>query len=536
MHKPLALFPFSSTLVLDYLSRFDRVREFFQHDFHKWDEFANADKRIKNRRRHDLAKILRQQNQAFGCGKKTIENIERLAQPETRTVVTGQQTGLFGGPLYTIYKALTTIKLARKLQSDLKKAVVPVFYMVSEDHDFDEVRWAGVVDKKNRFQKLIYAKNFNPERTPISQIDINDTIFNSIESLNHYLIDTEFKAEILDQVKSCYQPGHSFSRAFACWISTLLHQYGVVLLDASDSRLKTLVLPVFERELKQQITFHSLSQSTKMLLQKGYHQQLDFVEKRPALFLLQQGRHSLEYKNGDLQELSQKKRFSIEELLQRPADLSAKAALRPIVQDFLLPTLSYVAGPGEIAYWAQLGKIYSSFDIPMPVVFPRAAFTLLETKTIRHLQRFDILPSEFIQHPDKISQTIRKDLVPPRLNKSLQNMRQHLNRDLQSLLESIEDIDPTLKSIADKAGNNMEKQINMIESKVQSAISGREKITDQQLLSLRQNLLPNDELQERELSSILFLCKYGTAWIDKVCNHIDLNAFNHKFVELVFND
>ncbi|MBD3384351.1 bacillithiol biosynthesis cysteine-adding enzyme BshC [candidate division KSB1 bacterium] len=535
MSNTLSRFPTSSSLVKDYINHFDRVKDFFNLDFrdpHKQQGIDN----IKDQPRKELAKILLDQNREFGSGKKTLANIERLAEPESRAVVTGQQVGLFGGPLYTFYKALTTLKLAKKLQTNCQRTVVPVFYMVSEDHDFDEVRWTGIIDKKNQYQKIIYAENFHPDRQPVSNIILDDSIEKTIESLDNQIMDTEFKTDILQTLKSQYRKGRSFSHAFACWFAHLLSDYGVILLDASDRRLKSLALPVFERELRQEITFGAISQNNKGLQQKGYHQQLDIMDKRPALFLLQQGRHSLEYRDGHLVELSKMKSFDIEELLDQPQKLSPKAALRPVVQDYLLPTIAYVAGPGEIAYWAQLKNVYREFEIHMPSVFPRADFTLLETKTLKHLKRFGIEPSSFIKDSQNIQQSILENLVPEELKKTIEKTQTHLEGDLKTLANIVKETDPTLQSVIDRAGKTIKNQINLIETKVQNAIANREKITKQQLASLQHNLLPDGDLQERKISAVQYLCKYGRRWIEKIYDHIDLDIFTHKFVELDFDE
>ncbi len=535
MFNALPRFPTSPSLVKDYINQFDRVKDFFNLDYRHLNKQWGIDN-IRDASRKKLAEILKDQNREFGSGEKTLANIDRLAEPKSRAVVTGQQAGLFGGPLYTFYKALTTIKLAKELESKSKRAIVPVFYMVSEDHDFDEVRWAGITDKKNQYQKIIYTENFHPQRQPVSQIRLDDNITKTIESLDDQIIDTEFKNDILKNLTTQYQKGRSFSQAFAGWFAHLFSDYGVILLDASDPRLKSLALPVFERELRQEITFHAISKSNEQLQQKGYHQQLDIMDKRPAVFLLQQGRHSLEIKNNKLVELSQMNAFDIEELLNQPQKLSPKAALRPIVQDYLLPTIAYVAGPGEIAYWAQLKNVYREFEIHMPVVFPRADFTLLETKTLKHLQRFEIDPPAFIKDSQHIRESILENLIPQKFQTSITKTQKHLEEDLKILSAVVTEIDPTLQSVIDKAGGTMKNQINLVETRVKNAIANREKITKQQLASLQHNLLPDGNLQERRINAVQYLCKYGRRWIEKIYDHIDLDTFNHKFVELDFDE
>ena len=185
---------------------------------------------------------------------------------------------------------------------------------------------------------------------------------------------------IIDLVKSYYKDGVGFHTAFSLWFQHLFKKYGIVIFDSSDPRAKKIVQPVFERELKEQITVNAIKQTNEQLLQNGYHVQIPILENRPSLFILENGRHSLEGDGKEYVNKHSNQKIAVEELINNPQKLSPKAPLRPIVEDTLFPTIAYVGGPGEISYWAQLKGVYEKFNLPMPIVFPRAAFLLLNQK------------------------------------------------------------------------------------------------------------------------------------------------------------
>ena len=387
---------------------------------------------------------------AFHCGPKTLENIQKLKNPDSLAVVTGQQVGLFGGPLYTFYKALTTIKLAEHLSAKLNLNVLPIFYLVSEDHDFEEVQWTGIVNRANQFEKLVYNSESENQRTPVSDIKLNDTIYELIRQLDNMLPDTEFKESVFKTLGECYHSGESFHTAFARWFSYLFAEYGIILLDSSDDRLKKYMLPVFEKELNEDLTNKGLSVSDKRLEQKDYHRQISFINDRPNVFMLDRGRHSLQ-KAGDLfQNMFSGEKYTSEQLLAGLEKLSPKVALRPIVQDTLLPTVAYVAGPGEISYWAQLKPVYENFKMSMPVVMPRAGFTLVEPKVQRHLTKFNISVLEFITQPEKIVKEISSRLIPDNINEQLSSIKHHITNEYEQLGRSLSGIDPSMEQIIEK--------------------------------------------------------------------------------------
>ncbi|NIA32104.1 MAG: bacillithiol biosynthesis cysteine-adding enzyme BshC [Actinobacteria bacterium] len=364
MEIPNKKLPGLSQLARDYLSRFEKVQNFFSADFRKWEKYnllANKVRAISRPHTQELIALLIAQNKEFNCDARTLKNIERLGDSNALVIATGQQVGLFSGPLYTVYKALTTIKLAQELERRLHLPVLSLFYLVSEDHDFAEVQWAGVVDKSNHFADIRYEPSGRQDRMPVSQIILDESINEKIHSFSGMLPETEFKQDIFADLKKCYQPGTAFHTAFARWFQKLFSGYGIILFDSADERYKKYVQHIFAKELVKNITAKCLQKTNTELLSQGYHTQIPVHKDRPGLFILQNGRHSLQREGEKLRNMHSGDLFDANALLQRPEKLSPKAVLRPIVEDTLFPTIAYVGGPGEIAYWAQLKDLYKEF-------------------------------------------------------------------------------------------------------------------------------------------------------------------------------
>jgi len=476
--------------------------------------------------------LLLEQNRLFDCGEKTIQNIKLLKNKKTLVVATGQQAGLFSGPLFTIYKAMTTIKLANELSERLGQPVLPLFYLVSEDHDFAEVQWAGFLNSENSFEKIVFEASVAQDRQPVADYLLDDSISSLLDQFENQLLDTEFKADVFQKLRNCYQPGEKFHVSFSKWFFKLFKKYGVILFDSSDQRFKPFVKNVFARELNEQITINQMTQTNRELVSKNYHVQIPAKVKRPSLFLLKNGRHSLEGSRESYQDKNSGKEFSARELLENPENLSPKAALRPIVEDTLFPTIAYVGGPGEIAYWGQLKGIYKALDLPMPIVFPRAGFSLIEPKTSRNAKKFEILVEAFIQNKEEIIDQIVHNLVPQEFTDQINRIREFLNKELPNLEKRVEKIEPTLKNAFSKSQQQIFNKLGQIESKVLKAVQQKEKIIHSQLEAISSALLPGNSLQERQLNIVYFLAKYGWEMIDKIYEKIDLNHVDHRMLEL----
>jgi bacillithiol synthase len=524
-----------SGLARDYCSRAPGAVAFFADDYGRadaWAERADIIVRAARADRNRVIELLRLQNQRVDAGARSMASLEALASSDALAIVTGQQAGLFGGPLYTLYKALTTCKLARYWSGRLRRPVVPVFYVVSEDHDFAEVQSAGYLDGAHQYKKATYAPAVLGERMPVGQIMLEESITALLDELGGCVADGEFKTQVMASLADCYSSGRYFAEAFIRWYAKLLSEYGMIFLDPGDPGLKRLAAPLFARELEHNITVERMQTTNAQLQAAGYHVQLPVHPARPNLLLLRDGRHSLERDRGGWRNLHSGEVLSLGELLESPEQLSPKAALRPIFEDFLLPTLAYVGGPGEISYWAQLKGCYEGFGLPMPLVVPRAGFTLVESKSKRVLEKFEIDVLRLLQQPEETLGAIREKLVPADLAGEFAGLKLELTRRWPDMQQRIARLDATLQAPAEKTLQQMVHAIGQLEQKVVRAAELQESTVRTQLQVLVQALLPGGALQERQLNSVPFLCRHSLALIETLYEKIDESNPGHQAITI----
>ncbi len=535
MDIPIEALPFGSRLTKEYLRFDEQVAGFFNGDYRRSITYQAAAAVAAGTPRADRRSLLERlyhQNESFGMAQATRRHLEQLADPECLAVVTGQQVGLLTGPLYTIYKALTTCRLAESLARELQRPVVPIFYLATEDHDFDEVRWLGWRNQKYGFEKKIYTPELMPRRTPMSDVVMDATITDLLQQLNDESEASPYKAQYLNLAGECYRPSVTLAAAFARFFATLLADWGVILLDAADPQLKELAQPIFQQELTEWTSVSAMLQTNRELADKGYHSQLAVHPQRPHLFTLTQGRHSLEQTDAGLRDMHSGALFTAEELAHEPARLSPKAALRPIVQDWLLPTIAYVAGPGEIAYWAQLKRVYAGFHLPMPIVVPRASMTLVEAKIRRHLEKFSVSVDEVLTQTTACRQKVEQHLLPHQLTETLSEVQQLMEQKWPQLLRAVSSLDPTLVSPAQKTADQISSAVEQLQAKLFRALQQKESATAEAWRVILASLMPANEMQERQLNVLPFLIKYGPALLTTLYEQIDLQRNDHHVVNI----
>lgn len=539
MKTPISQTPGAKKLTVDYFDDFEKVADFYNGDYRHHKTFLERTDVIKSRElpMGQLVPILKEQNQRFGCGAQTLEKIDLLLERRACAVVTGQQTGLFGGPLFTIYKALTTIKLTGRLNRICEGCFVSIFWLASDDHDFREVNHTNIINKSNETIKICYEGHPDDSKIPVSEIKLKSEIVESLQQLSDETLSSDFKEEILKQVSDSYNSEAIFSQAFGSWLMTLFRSFGLILIDASDARIKRLGANIFQKEIVED------SPSTKKALRasnrlrdENYHTQVQLKEGFLNLFYVDGNRNSIETRNSSFLVKGTNLSFTKEELLSQlesqPQRFSPNVLLRPLYQDALLPTIAYVAGRAEIAYYAQMKGIYESFDIPMPIIYPRKSLTLLESKIDKVLDNYDLEVPDFWGDVEILINQIAKAQLPESLEKRIENASLYLNKNLQELEEVVTEFEPTLKKTVGNIKGRILNQMEGLEKKILQAYKKRNEIIRQQIHKAENNLYPNNNLQERELNILPYLFKYGFGFIEKLYEAIDISNFDHQIVRL----
>ena len=526
-------------LVADYLTDFTKVSEFYNGDYRLPKDFLDRTDSVKSRELPlgQLVPILKEQNQKFGCGVQTLEKIDLLLERRACAVVTGQQTGLFGGPLFTIYKALTAIKLAERLSRTCEGCFVPVFWLASDDHDFLEVNHININDKSNQPLEITYNGHSSDNKIPVSEIKLNDQVNSLLQKLDDETNPSEFKAEILNQLSAAYLPETIFSQAFGAWLTTLFKTFGLILIDASDTRIKKLGATVFRKEIAEDSpsTQSAIAASTR-LNKKNYHSQVQLKQGFLNLFYVERERNSIEIKEDSFSVKGTENSFTKNELLHKletqPGQFSPNVLLRPLYQDALLPTVAYVAGAAELAYYAQMKGIYDAFDIPMPVIYPRKSLTLLEGKIEKVLDNYDLKVPNFWSNGEALINEIAKAQLPESLEKRIENASLCVNKNLQALEDTVIEFEPTLKNTVENVKGRILGQMDGLEKKILQAYKKRNEVIGQQIHKAQNSLYPNNNFQERELNILPYLFKYGLGFIDQLYESLDISNFDHQIVKI----
>lgn len=532
-----------SSLFHDYVYDFEKVREFYNGDFRSSEDFQaimGATKaRLRDRNR--LANVLRRQNQSYGCGDKTLENIELLKDDATFAVVTGQQVGILGGPMYTLYKVISAIKLSNELTRRHPPCrFVPVFWLEGEDHDFAEVNAITVITRENLAQRIEYLIDGKfPDKNigAVGNVTFDGSLASFFEKLDETLVNTEFKPHMLSLLQTHYVPGASFANAFVGLLNAFFHEFGLVFINSNDKEVKEMLVPVFQREVREfpKIGQEVIDRSAE--LEERYHAQVK--PKAVNLFLFHKGgRYLIEprKREGDFALKGTRHTLTKDELdslvTTSPELLSPNVVLRPICQDYLLPTVAYVGGPSEIAYFAQLRPVYSYYDVTMPIIYPRASVTLFEEKLENVLEKYNLQLVDFFRDDEDVGRKVIDQLSEVDVDSVFVSASKDTGNMLSQLNFALNQIDQTLLGPLESTRSKMEESLNLLKEKTLEAQRKKHEIAMRQVLKVTNHVCPNATLQERELNVAYFLNKYGLEFVQWLTGEILVDKFRHQVVRL----
>ncbi|GBC82672.1 Putative cysteine ligase BshC [bacterium HR10] len=523
--EPLAFarIPDLPTLFLDFLSDFEKVADFYRGGrlllpLTREDAAALRERarRVAARlpEREALCRVLREQNARWGASEATLTAIRELAEPETVAIVTGQQAGLFTGPLLTLYKAWTAIGAARLLRAWGIRAV-PIFWIHSEDHDLKEATECGLLGRDGEWVKVPYPIAPEEEGKPASAILLDERADAALATLLGALPDSEFLPEIEALLRAAYAKGLSLTDAFARAMVRLTAEEGLVLLDPADERLKRLTAGVLERIVREWprviAAFGAHSERVKA---RGYRLQIHPERAGAFLFLLDDGRRRPLIGEGERFALRDGGRaFTREELLreivEHPARFSPNVALRPVVQDALLPTLAYVGGPSEIAYFAQLRPVYEACEVPEPLLCPRVSLTLVEPRAAELLMRYGLALTDLFAGIAAIHQRLIERTLEANHASLFDEARAAVTEAVRKLRPLLREADPTLERPLDRAEEAMHRQIETLRQHYLRARPRRDEALARHARRLVLALAPHGMPQERAMTVFYFLARYG---------------------------
>ena len=524
-------FPWIRKLAADYAFDFPAVSRFFSGDPAQAQSWRDAIARTQasQRPRAEVVDLLLEQQSRRNAPAQARAATSVLGDPTSVAIVTGQQAGLFGGPLFTLLKSLTALKLVEELRSRYGTAAAAVFWIDAEDHDWDEVSSCTVLDADLRPRTITLPAPQGAGELPVASVRLDDNVLKAIAELEAALPATEFTPPLIASLSDAYRPGRGMAEAFGRWLETTLGPRGLIVFDSSDPAAKPLVGRVFARELESPERTSQLAASAGAeLVGLGYHAQV-MPQDGPALFHLDGRRHAVR-KDGDAYIVGAE-RYAADALKKHavtdPKSFSPNVLLRPIVQDTLFPTVCYVAGPNELGYQAQLRTVFEHFGLPMPLYYPRASATVLDSAAARFLARYD-LPLESLQpQDDGALNRLLESQLPPSIEGALQDALHAVDERMSALASAVPALDPTLEGAVRSTLGKMQHELKALHSKIIHAAKRRDETLRRQFERARAQAFPNGHPQERTVGFVSFLARYGPALADRLDEELPLDLGHH---------
>jgi bacillithiol biosynthesis cysteine-adding enzyme BshC len=529
---PFREVPHSTRLFLDYLDHAPAVQPFYPRSatFLSWaaDEAARVNYPADRRKR--VAEIIERQNKSWGASEKTLDNIARFREGAL-AVVTGQQVGLFGGPAFSVYKALTAVKLAQEA-SKLGVNCVPIFWLATEDHDLDEVNEAGFLSPDGQLERLSVLTHGDKD-LPVGGVTFGKQISEVVAHAAGLLGESE-AANLLAE---CYRPGETFGTAFAMLFARLFADLGVILLDGSDPELDQIVAPLYRQVIEQASELNQkLVKRDEQLQAAGYHQQVRTTPTSTPLLAMRDGSRIPLHTDATGSFSIGDAKYSKQELValtdSSPQIFSPNVLLRPVVQDYLLPTLAYVGGAAEVAYFAQVAVLYEDFLRRITPIVLRFSATLIEAKPQALLERYKLSLADVFQGPEPLRETIGAHLLGRDLQSSFDQAAAGVESSMAAVKEALAQLDKTLVESAQNAESKMLYQITSLRARAARAETRQSEVAERHARLLSNNLYPEKALQERGFAGIYFLAKHGRELLGQLLETIDPGCLDHQLITL----
>jgi bacillithiol synthase len=539
---PFERIPNQSRLFLDYLRDPVALKRFYPNAVRFHHELPQRAPEVLGSYhvdRHQVCDALLRMNTAWNASEQTRRNIELLRESDCLAVVSGQQAGLFTGPLYTIYKAISAVKLAGCLMQRNTKAV-PVFWIAAEDHDFPEVAHAEFISRECRVATVEAPAHLHTEGQPVGKVILDDSIDQVINQLIEQLPNSEFMPEVQTVLRDCWRQGRTYTEAFARTMATLLGRYGLILLDPLDAELKKLAAPLYSEAARRAPEIATaVAARSRELEEAGYHAQVMVTENSFPLFLHDAtgARHAVtRTESGKYGCKKSEDEFSTEELAQRALsraeEFSPNVLLRAVVQDYLLPTVAYLGGSAEIAYFAQTAEVYRLLQRPVTPILPRSSLTMVEAHTGRILERYKLGLEDLFAGLENVLARVVEEHLGADTAKSFTETEANVNQQLDQLREKLKKIDPTLASALETGRRKINYQLEGLRTRFHRAQMGQDEAALRQLQRAIDQLYPEKALQERHINITSLLARHGSYVIEWVYNAINLGSNEHQIVYL----
>lgn len=533
--------PGQSKLFLQYQSDPLSLRKYYPNSVRSHGDVAEQVSAVLESYETDrdiLCSILAEQNRRFQASPATFDNIELLKRKDAVAVITGQQTGLFTGPLYTIYKALSAVAEARCLRERGINAV-PIFWAATEDHDFAEIADAVVIGDDGGEVKVQLTAPPEDAGRPVGSIVVNSDLASSIVAAFESLPHGAYRDELLATLQEIWKPGVTIGDAFATQLQYLFREHGLIVVDPLDPGLKKLAASIYSKAITNadEIVTALRSRSDE-LVADGYHAQVLITpDYFPLFYHTDDGvRRAVRKIDGVYRVAGTKQDFTTDELIaiasREPERFSPNVMLRSVVQDYLFPTVCYFGGGAEIAYFAQNSEVYRLLERPVTTILHRQSFTVIEPKHQRTLEKFGLTFSDLFAGLDALLPRIVDRFVNPSTARLFADAEDNIGVELNRLDQELSKIDPTLAANLATRRRKIAHHINALRNKFRRVQVQRDEMVNRRLSALFTSVLPEGKLQERLINVTSFVARYGPGFVNWIDESIDLDDRGHRVLFL----
>ena len=533
---PFSQIPHTTKLFTDFLAYSPKVQPFYPRSPHftEWLKDESRGLKYDPGRRKRVATLLELQNKAWGASSRTQENIDRL-RAGASAVVTGQQVGLFGGPLFSIFKALTAVKLANEAKA-AGADCVPVFWLATSDHDLAEINHVSIPRADGSLRKL-EATTHGLRDAPVGTV----TFGGEIETLINAAVELLGDSEVAGVLREAYRPGKTFGSAFARLFTRLFADWGVILLDGSDPELHAIAEPIYAAAIERSADLDDAVLARGQALDAvGYHQQVKVTASSTLLFALVDGARVPVHRRGNVSSSMDfvlgPENISQPELLRRiaatPHLFSPNVLLRPVVQDYLLPTLAYTGGASEVAYFAQADVVYRALLGRTTPIVPRFSASLVETKPQALLERYGLTLRDLFHGPEALREKLASRALPQDVQAAFNNADVAVEKSLAAIRDSLARLDQTLVDSATHASSKIHHQLNQLRARAARAELRQSEVLGRHAELLSNALYPGKTLQEREIAGIHFVARHGTDLLRNLYDAIHPDCLDHQVISL----
>ncbi|HET9218550.1 MAG TPA: bacillithiol biosynthesis BshC [Terriglobia bacterium] len=502
--------PPTSALFVDYLESWARVESFYSQSYslESIERFARERRPLEAGHLQVLCEVLDEQQARWGGNPRGVSKLASGAV----AVVTGQQPTLFTGPLFCIFKAISAIKIAEKLEQAGVRAV-PVFWIAAEDHDFEEISSAWIIDRNSDLRRLSVDLT-DTEPVPAGWLTYKEDVRTAVTECLSKLPPSEFTVPLQTMLESSYKPGTSPVEAFARMMTTLFRNTELTLVDPLNDKLKAIAQPIVNAAISRNSQMRSaIMARSRALTDAGYHAQVKVDDTFTGLFGYR-GRSRVALRPDDL---------------KNGVSWSPNVLLRPIVQDSLFPTAAYVAGPAEVAYFAQASAVYQTLERPMPPIFPRISATLIEPRIARIRDKYGLDLEDVFRGREHLR---RKMVSTTEDDSAFDRVTGAIEAELNSLASLLTAVDETLAGALDTSRQKVKHQLESLHNKYINAVSRRNELLDRHLDSVCNSLFPEKKQQERVINISSLFARYGSELVSRLMDILSLDTREHQVVEL----